>query len=104
MKKLFKFFKNVYLFLFYLTPKGKEAKYYDQAFHNMKQKQEEEKTISEMEKRMLQGEINWFINSEKKRRILTADQKSLLILNKFAKKLKNSGYKIDPSTHKLVHA
>ena len=100
MKKLFKFFTAIYLFFFHLTPKGKEAKYYDEALNNMKDNQ----TISEIEKRMLQGEINWFINSERKRRILTEDQKIMLVQNKFAKKLKNTGYKIDPSTHKLVHA
>lgn len=100
MKKLKKFLKSLWIFILCLFPKGKEKVFYDQALANM----QEANTLTTLQKRMLQGEINWFINEHIKKRILPESAKILLIQNKFEKKLKNSGFKIDPTTNKLVNA
>lgn len=100
MKKLILFLKSIYLFFFHLTPSGKKVKLYNEAYQNLK----EAKAITELEKKQIQGEINFFLNSERRRRILTESQKILLVRDRFGKKLKNTGYKIDETTYKIVRA
>lgn len=94
------FFKQLYLFFYHLTPKGKEAQYYDQALNNMN----EQHVISTLSKRMLKSEINYYMNKAQKRKHLTPHQKLQLIKGKFGDQMQAAGITIVPSTLKLVDA
>lgn len=99
LKSLIRILKNVFTWIHHLiSPAAKTDAFFDQALRNI----EDKKMLSQLEKRQIQGEINFWLNAEKRRRILTENQKLLLIMDKFGKRLKNTGFTICPETFKII--
>ena len=100
MKQLTNFFKAIYLFFFRLTPKGREAQYYDTALNNMK----ETRTLSILEKRALKLQIRHFLGKALRKRSLTIHQQGELIKNKFSAELEAAGLKYNAKKREFQNA
>lgn len=98
MKKLNNLIKSIWIFILCLTPKGKEKVMYDTALKNMK----ETHVLTTLERRMLRGEIQYFINSTLKRKKISGHQMGLLIENKFKERINGSGLKYNALTYGVI--
>ncbi len=99
MKKLIQFFKTLFLSIYYLTPKGKEAKMYAVALQNLK----EDHAKKEIPKRLLKKQIDSFLNRPNVRPLPVAS-KVALVNDKFGKHLKELNLMLDPTTQHLIYA
>lgn len=95
LKQIERFF---ILLLLRLTPAGREELLYDKALKNM----QEAHVLTTLERRMLRGEIQYFINSTLKRKKISGHQMGLLIENKFKEKLNGSGLQYNALTYAVV--
>ncbi|MUP44905.1 hypothetical protein E0K83_03985 [Gramella sp. BOM4] len=98
MKKLNAIFQAIKAFFYSLTRKGREEKYYQEALKNMQGPE----AFNLLQKRVLQRDINSFLNETKQKRTLTPDAKIALAKNKFQKDLALLKLTICPETHKLI--
>jgi len=100
MNKLQLIFKAIKAFFYSLTKKGREEKYYQEALKNMQGPE----ALKMFQIRVLQKDINDFLNEAKEKRTLTPDAKIALVKNKFHKDLALLKLTICPETKKLIAA
>ncbi|TQI72284.1 hypothetical protein JM79_3242 [Gramella sp. Hel_I_59] len=104
MNKLKLIFQAIKAFFYSLTPQARkerrEEKYYEEALKNMQGPE----ALELFQKRILQRDINDFLNRDKKIRILPETQKVLLVKDKFRKDLKLLKLTVCPETIKLISA
>lgn len=98
MKKLKLIWKTICQFFYGFTKAGKEEKYYAEALKNMQGPE----ALEKFEKRLLQKDINLFLNHKKEIRTLPADAKISLARDKFKKQLDKYKLTICPETKKLI--
>lgn len=100
MKKLKQFFKNIYLFLYYLTPKGRDEKYWAEAGKKL-EKVLFEKGVKELE---IKQECIKYAKTVSKRKLLTDFHLGTLVQEKFKTKLSEVGVKIHKRNLKFKDA
>lgn len=100
MKKLIKFFKNIYVFLYYLTPKGRDEKYWSEAGSNLEAGLFE-KGAKELE---VKKQCITYAKTIHKRKRLSNFHLGTLVGKKSAKELSSVDVKINPKTLKFQDA
>lgn len=87
-------------FLRSFTKAGKDEKYYEEARKNMQGPE----ALRLFQIRVLQQDVNVFLNEVKGRRMLTETAKIALVKNKFKKDMDKLKLTICPETNKLISA
>lgn len=95
LKSIRRFFT---LFVLKLTPSGRKEIMYDSALKNMK----EAHTLTNLEKRMLKSQVNFYVNGLLRRRKLTPHHLGQLVNSKFGKELAAAGLAYNTKLYKVV--
>ena len=99
--KLIKSFRRFFhQFILKLTPSGRKELIYEKALSNMK----EASTITQLEKRMLKSQVNFYVNRVLKKKNLSAFHLATIINAKYGKELAAGGMKWHMGLYKVVDA
>jgi len=100
MNKLNNIWKSIKKFFYGLTKAGQDEQYYEEARKNMQGPE----AMKMFQTRVLQYDINNFLNERKHIRILTEDQKIALVKDKFKKDMETLQLSFCSETRKLIGA